>query len=78
MGPLNLMPVFTTASSSVTMQLGRTQGRMVLIDIFLLVPWLLWSRMVVWPMIISEFQQVIQDAVRYEKEMYKEKDCIPP
>jgi hypothetical protein len=51
---------------------------MVLIDLFLLLPWLLWSRMVVWPMIVSEFQQVIQDAVRYEKDMYKDTDFIPP
>jgi hypothetical protein len=34
--------------------------------------------MVVWPMIVSEFQQVMQDAVKYEKEIYKDKDCIQP
>jgi hypothetical protein len=44
-------------------------------DILLLLPWVLWTRLVVWPMIISEFQQKIQDAIKFEKEFYKEKDA---
>jgi hypothetical protein len=75
-GPLDLRPLLTSASSSVTAKEGSTYNRHTAVDIVLVLPWLLWSRLVVWPMIISEFQQQIKGAIEYEKEFYKNKDMI--
>jgi hypothetical protein len=76
-GPLDIRTLFTSASSSVTAKEGSTYNRQILFDIILVLPWLLWSRLIVWPMIISEFQQQMKSAIEYEKEFYKYKDMKP-
>ena len=74
-GPMDIISLFTSASSSITAIEGKTHRRHTMMDILLLLPWMLWSRLVVWPMIMSEFQQKMHGAIIFEKQFYKEKDA---